>query len=157
MKVEIIEISERPELIDNAVDYIWNCWGSESNKKFYRDCILNSTDNQKALPKFYIVTDKEEIIASYALLTNDIISRQDLMPWFACLYVNKTHRNKGIAGQLLEHGLYETKKKGFDILYLATDLENFYEKKGWKFFAGGFDLADIEFKIYCKSTGSEQL
>ncbi|HAY35337.1 MAG TPA: GNAT family N-acetyltransferase [Ignavibacteria bacterium] len=152
MKFKISEISKRPELIEKAIEYIWGCWGKDSNYKFYRDCILNSTDDKKALPKFYVYANKDEIIASYALLTNDLISRQDLMPWFACLYVNKAHRNKGIAGKLLEHGLQESKKKGFDFLYLATDHENFYEKKGWSFFTNGYELDDSVFKIYCKST-----
>jgi len=101
----------------------------KNNFKFYQDCIVNSLDKKNALPKFYIVLNDNEIIASYALLTNDIISRQDLYPWLACLFVNPEHSNKGIAEQLLIHGLQETKNKGFDRLYLSSDLENFYEKK----------------------------
>ncbi len=48
--------------------------------------------------------DNDEIIGSYALLTNDIISRQDLMPWFACLFVNENYRNQGLAEELISHG-----------------------------------------------------
>ncbi|MCU0389931.1 MAG: GNAT family N-acetyltransferase [Thermoflexibacter sp.] len=150
--MNIIEISERTDLIDKVVDYFWKCWGNDNNFKFYQDCILNSLEKEKKLPKFYIVLNKNEIIASYALLTNDIISRQDLYPWLACLFVNPKHRNKGIAEQLLIHGLQETKNKGFDRLYLSSDLENFYERKGWTHITNGFNIFDTEIKIYSKQT-----
>lgn len=150
--MKIIEVSNKVEIIDKAVDYFWKCWGNENNFKFYQDCVMNSTDNNKLLPKFYIVIENDNIIASYALLTNDIISRQDLFPWFACLFVNPEHRNKGIADKLLKHGLSETAQKGFKYLYLSTDLENFYERKGWTHFTNGFNIFDTEIKIYCKRT-----
>lgn len=150
--MNIFEISERTDLIDKAVDFFWKCWGDDNNFKFYQNCILNSIDKKKILPKFYILLNDNEIIASYALLTNDIISRQDLYPWLACLFVKPEHRNKKIAEQLLLHGLQQTKIKGFDTLYLSSDLENFYERKGWTHFANGFNIFDTEIKIYSKST-----
>jgi N-acetylglutamate synthase-like GNAT family acetyltransferase len=109
-------------------------------------------DNKKLLPKFYVVLEINEIIASYALVTNDIISRQDLYPWFACLFVNPGHRNKGIADKLLKHGLNEAAQKGFKYLYLSSDLENFYERKGWTHTTNGFNIHGIELKIYRKET-----
>lgn len=146
----IIELSEIPELLENAVEYFWNCWGNENNFKFYRDCIIHSTDKNKKLPKFFVIVQEKQIIASYALLTNDIISRQDLYPWLACLHVNEEHRNKGIASQLLIHGVNETANMGYPFLYLSSDLENFYEKRGWKHCANGFNTFDGEIKIYTK-------
>ena len=150
--MNIIEISERTDLIDKAVDYFWKCWGNDNNFQFYRDCIVNSLDKKKSLPKFYILLKDEEIIASYALLTNDIISRQDLYPWLACLFVNPENRNKGIAEQLLHHGLQETKNKGFESLFLSSDLENFYERKGWTHTTNGYNIFDSEIKIFSKQT-----
>ena len=47
--------------------------------------------------------------------------------------------NKAIAGLLLKHGLHEAKKKGFNVLYLSTDLEEFYEKYGWSYITDGFN------------------
>lgn len=150
--MKIFEISTRPELLDNAIQYFWKCWGSESNLAFYKDCIEHSLSPQNALPKFYIVLENEEIIGSYALLTNDIISRQDLMPWFACLFVNEEFRNQGIGGKLLSHACSETQKMGFDELYLSSDLVNFYEKKGWQIFGTGYNVFGEGFKIYSKKT-----
>lgn len=150
--MEIFELSDKPEKLDKAIKYFWKCWGNETNFIFYDDCIRNSLNNEKKLPKFYLGIESDEIIGSYALLTNDIISRQDLQPWFACLFVNELNRKKGYAEMLLTHGLKQAKLKGFENLYLSTDLVNFYEKKGWAEFGKGFGVSGEEFKIYSKST-----
>jgi predicted acetyltransferase len=94
--------------------------------------------------------DNDEIIGSYAILTNDIISRQDLIPWFACLFVNENYRNQGLAEELIRHGLKESQKKGFNTLYLSTDLNGFYEKKGWNYNSKGYGVSGDEIKIYSK-------
>jgi len=74
------------------------------------------------------------------------------MPWFACLFVNDSHRKIGYAEMLLAHGLNQSKFKGFSNLYLSTDLINFYEKKGWTAYGKGFGVTGDEFKIYSNST-----
>ncbi len=150
--MEIFELSEQPEKIEKAIDYFWKCWGNDSNFKFYEDCIRNSFDKKKAIPKFYIGIASNEIIGSYALVTNDLISRQDLMPWLACLFVNESYRKRGYAERLLKHGLNQSKIKGFDHLYLSTDLVNFYEKKGWTEYGKGFGVTGDECKIYKHTT-----
>jgi len=154
MEIEIVELSYRIDILDDGVNYFWNCWGNNSNFKFYKDSIENSLDNKNSLPKFYLALIENEIVGSYALLTNDIISRQDLMPWFACLFVNEEQRNQGIASQLIQHGLFETNKKGFEKLYLSTHLNTFYENMGWKHIANGYQIDGSEIKIYEKPTSS---
>lgn len=149
----IVELSQRPDLVDRAVNFFWKCWGDENNLAFYEDCIIHSLDKDTPLPKFYLALDEgDHIIGTYALLTNDLISRQDLMPWFACLFVVDDHRKKGIAGKLLEHGLNEAKTKGFETLYLYTDLENFYERKGWRQICNGYTVSNQKVKIYTRET-----
>ena len=149
--MKIIELSQRKDLLEVAVQYFWKCWGSEDNYLFYKNCIENALIASVPLPKFYIALEEETIIASYALLVNDIISRQDLLPWLACLHVNPEHRGKGLAGQLLEHALQEAYQKGFGKLYLSTDLEGFYEKKGWQYTAEAYGLGGDAIKIYSRS------
>ncbi len=151
--MKIVELSTESHRLDTAINYFWTCWGNEHNFRFYADCITHSLDGTKRLPKFYLGIHDDRIIASYALLTNDVISRQDLCPWLACLFVNPEHRNKGLAGQLLDHGLNETRNKGFDTLFLSTDIADFYEKKGWRYLANGFNVLGNPIKIYEKFTG----
>ncbi|SIR42773.1 GNAT family N-acetyltransferase [Pontibacter lucknowensis] len=153
--MEIISLIDRPELMQPAIQYFWKCWGSASNFKFYEDCILYSVQDKSRLPMFYVLLHEERIVGSYALLTNDIISRQDLMPWLACLYVNEEHRGQGIASQLLQHGLAEANRLGYQQLHLSTDLENFYERKGWLYLTDGYNVMGEAIKIYtCKTAQS---
>ncbi len=149
--MEIIELSNRLDLMEEAVQYFWKCWGSETNYDFYRDCMENSVSEEQALPKFFVVLEEDVIVASYALLVNDIISRQDLVPWFACLFVNETYRNRGIAEMLLNHALEQTKAKGYRTLYLSSDLENFYERKGWVYFGDGYNVFGDVNRMFRKS------
>jgi GNAT superfamily N-acetyltransferase len=148
MKIELI--SKGSHLLEKGIDFFWRNWGNESNFDFYKDCIENSLSEDKSLPKFYIMLDNDEIIGSYALLTNDIISRQDLMPWFACLFVDENYRNQGLAEELINHGLNESQKKRFSTLYLSTDLNDFYEKKGWNYHSKGYGVSGDKIKIYSK-------
>ena len=150
--MQITELSNHLKLKDTAINYFWKCWGSDSNYIFYKDCILHSLNKENPLPKFYIGLLDGELIGSYALVTNDIISRQDLMPWLACLFVNEEHRNKGYGGRFLQHGLQEAHAKGFSKLYLSTDLIGFYEKKGWGHKCQGYGVGGDEFKVYEKDT-----
>lgn len=152
--MEIVSLADRPDLVQPAIMYFWKCWGSGSNFKFYEDCILHSVQDKERLPMFYVVVQAGDIVGSYALLTNDIISRQDLMPWLACLYVNKAYRGQGLAGQLLEHGIKKAKRLGYSALYLSTDLENFYERKGWLYLAEGYNVMGEAIKIYTCSTSA---
>lgn len=150
--MDIKELSQVPHLLEMAIDYFWKEWGNDTNRAFYKDCIEHSLNTEKNLPKFYLGLLGEEIISSYALLTNDIISRQDLMPWLACLLVNEDKRGQGFAEQLLNHGLQQSKEKGFQKLYLSSDLVNFYEKKGWDYKCDGYNVFGDAFKIYEKDT-----
>jgi GNAT superfamily N-acetyltransferase len=148
MKIELI--TKENNFLGKGTEYFWKNWGSDSNFNFYKDCIENSITDNKSLPKFYLMLDRDVIIGSYALLTNDIISRQDLMPWFACLFIDKNHRNQGLAEELIEHALDESQKMGFNTLYLSTELIDFYEKKGWNYHSKGYLVCGDEIKIYSK-------
>lgn len=153
--MKIIEISKRPDLLEEAINFFWKCWGNEHNHNFYKDCIVHSLDEKNDLPKFYIGMKDEKIIATYALITNDLISRQDLMPWLACLFVKEHARNKGYAEQLLKHGIEQAQSKGFKEIYLSTDLENFYERKGWTYICDGYGFSGGKDKIYSYKIGIE--
>ena len=150
--MEIIEISKRPDLIAKGVEYYIEKWATNTNYTFYQDCILNSLNPAILLPKFYLLLEQNHIIGSYALLRNDFVSRQDLSPWFACLYVNAEYRNKGLAELLLNHGVQEANSKGFETIYLITDLVNYYERKNWNYLGVGYGITGSEIKIYAKST-----
>ena len=150
--MHIVELSERSDLIEVGIRYFWEKWGNSNNFNFYQDCALHSLEATNALPKFYLAVDGNKIAGSYALLVNDINSRQDLMPWFACLFVESDYRGRRLGFDLQNHGLAEARRKGFPNLYLSSDLENYYEKNGWTYFAQTYGVTGGEIKVYQQST-----
>lgn len=151
-KMIIYELKEKMELFNHAVEFFWNAWGTKTNQHFYQDCMLHSCYTNEELPRFYIMVNGNEIIASYALLRTDFISRQDLMPWFSCLYVKKEWRGRGLGQRLLEHGIQKAKEKGFDELYLSTELEDYYEKYGWDYMKDGYSIEGEKLRIYINTS-----
>ncbi|MCG7386830.1 GNAT family N-acetyltransferase [Paenibacillus sp. ACRRY] len=145
---EIMNIRQKPELLQAAVQYFWKQWGTETSYHFYRDCMERSVDTNSDVPRFYVMLDGDRIIGGYALLRSDLNSRQDLFPWFACLHVVPEYRGKNLGGQLQKHAVNQVKLKGYDKLYLCTDLQGYYEKNDWTYIGKGYLLDDEETRIY---------
>lgn len=138
--VEVVNVKEYSGGIDKAVDYIHGVWGSEQNYPFYRDAIYHSSLVGKALPRFFLLLNHGEIIGCSALITNDFISRHDLYPWMACLFVDERERGKEYGKLLMKHAEQEARRAGFAAIYLTTDHDGYYEKYGWTRIEDGIDL-----------------
>jgi len=93
-----------------------------------------------------------DIIGSYGLIMNDFISRQDLWPWFAALYVEKSERGNNLGAKLLEHGRKEAGRLGFARIYLCTEHIDYYEKYSWKKIGEGFHPWHESSSIYDSKT-----
>jgi len=150
--IKIVSIRDNPEMLDRAVDYYSSKWGI--SEKIYRNSMESSLNTQSPLPCFYLLLDGKKIIGSYALITNDFNSRQDLWPWLAALYVEAEYRGKSLGAMLLKNGADEARRLGFQKLYLLTDHIGYYEKYGWVYLGNGFGVDGEESRIYEISTGN---
>lgn len=138
--LKIINAKEYPGGIGAAVDYIHGKWGNENNYAFYKDAIYNSSLPGKPLPQFFLLLKNEKTIGCSALISNDFISRHDLYPWLACLYVDQNERGNEYGKLLIEHTVEAARQAGFSAIYLTTDHDGYYEKYGWKRIEDGIDL-----------------
>lgn len=145
---EIINVNDHQNGLDEAVKYIHSIWGNSANLPFYRDAISHSSLLGKPLPRFYLMLDEEKIIGCYALLTNDLISRQDLWPWFACVFIDKNYRGSQLGYELMKNGIAEARKLGYKTLYLTTDHDGYYEKYGWIRMEDGYEFNGDCTRIY---------
>ncbi|WP_102028445.1 GNAT family N-acetyltransferase [Salirhabdus sp. Marseille-P4669] len=155
--MQIIELNKQSNYLEEAITIFWNQWGNEKNFPFYEDCIRHSTTTNDPIPRFYIAVENNHIIGTYALLRNDLNSRQDLYPWFACLYVTEVNRGREIGSKLLNHALTETAMKGYPKLYLTTDLEGYYEKYGWIHSGYVYGIFGDSIKLYEKLTNVKSI
>ena len=74
------------------------------------------------------------VLGDFSIFPNDCDEYKELTPWYATIYVKEEYRNKGYS-KILTNAIIE-KAKRLDIrrLYLKTELENYYEKLGAKYY-----------------------
>ena len=146
MEHTIIGIRENPEYTETAVQYFASRWGID--ERIYRDCITSSLTSSNPLPRFYVMMEGERIIGGFGLITNDFVSRQDLFPYLCALYIEEDKRGDALGAVLLEHGKQESRKFGFDKLYLCTSHNGYYEKYNWRHIGEGYHPWNESSKIY---------
>jgi len=78
----------------------------------------------------------------------DLISRQDLFPWLAALYVAPAARGQGLAGKLQRHVIDYARRAGFRELYLYSACRDFYERFGWRYIGEGLDYPATAVHLY---------
>ncbi len=153
--IEIVNVKDFDGGIEAATKYIHGKWGSEKNYSFYEDAIIHSSLPNRPLPKFYLLLKAGKIIGCYGLIINDFISRHDLYPWFACLYIESSERGAGYGSVLMAHAADEALRAGFSTIYLTTDHDGYYEKYGWQRIENGYELDGSATRIYKKEIRSE--
>lgn len=145
--MRIISVRENPEYKDKIIQYFQNSW-SEIAPIIYEDCISHSINAKDSLPQWYVLENNNEIIGCAGLITNDFISRMDLYPWVCAIFIEEKHRGNNYSKLLIEKAREDSKKAGFQNLYLCTDHIGFYEKMGFKYIGQGYHPWEEESRIY---------
>lgn len=145
--MKIISVRENPEYKQTAIEYLQNSW-PEISAVMYDDCITHSLTAKNSLPQWYLLEKEGEIIGCAGLITNDFISRGDLYPWVCAIYIDENHRGNNYSALLIDKAKDDTRKFGFDNLYLCTDHVGFYEKQGFKYIGQGYHPWEEESRIY---------
>ncbi|WP_188690963.1 GNAT family N-acetyltransferase [Bowmanella pacifica] len=133
--------------VDAAADYFHSKWGNSHNHGFYLDAIAHSA-GVKQLPKFFLLLKGQQAVGCYGLITNDFISRCDLWPWLACLFIEESERGQRLSQGIFVHAAKQAGAMGFEQLYLTTDHQGLYEKFGWQRLADGYSLFGAKTRIY---------
>jgi N-acetylglutamate synthase-like GNAT family acetyltransferase len=150
--LEILNVRKYAGGLEQAARYFHEAW-SGIHLQFYLDALEHSSMEGKPLPRFYLALIDGQPIGCYGLVVNDFISRHDLYPWFAALYIDPRKRGRAFGSVLLEHGLRESADAGFENLYLTTDHDGYYEKYGWIRIEDGYERDGSPARIYCRNTG----
>ena len=134
----LISVRERPEWADRMIAFFRRHWATEASGMVYEDCIRSSIGAKSPTPQWYALAKGDRVVAGCGLIANDFISRMDLTPWLAALYVEEEFRSKGLGERLVRHCLAETGRLGYDALYLCTDHVGYYERFGFEQIATGY-------------------
>jgi predicted N-acetyltransferase YhbS len=135
MNVEIKYLAEKPEAIDIISRWLYDEFGFLIPGKTVDNVkeSLQARLNHDILPLSIVAMDNDAVIGTASLKISDMDIRDDLTPWLAGLYVDKTQRNKGV-GTLLVKSIQEIARQfGYEALFLYTPgASGFYERIGWR-------------------------
>lgn len=145
--IEIVNVWDYDGGMEEAARYFHEAW-SGIDHRFYLDALVHSSRDGHPLPRFYLMLKDGKPVGCYGLVTNDFISRHDLYPWFAALYIDEAERGQALGSRLLEHAAIEAGKAGFATVYLTTDHDGYYEKYGWTRIEDGYERDGTPARIY---------
>lgn len=132
--MKIYNLKEKLEYLNEVANLEYEEWADnkEENKQERierkKAKICNSFDN-KSFCKLILV-DNNNLIGFISIFPKDCEEEKELTPWYATMYVKEKYRNNGYSRILNNAILKEAKNRGFETLYLKTDLKNYYEKFG---------------------------
>lgn len=138
MYLKIFNVVDRPEFLEEVAILTQKEWGTFRNDDEFR--LKVSKKIQKILENFdnryyckLLLIDGDELIGFISLFETDGEYRTDLKPWYATMYVKPEYRGRGYSKILNDAILNEARNRGFDKVYLKSDLINYYEKFGAKY------------------------
>lgn len=134
--LKIYNIKEKQEFLREIAELTQREWGSKTNsKKEFEEKInkkISKIINNFNNPLYckLVLLDNDILIGFISIFPTDGDERKDLSPWYATMYVKEEFRGKGYSKILNNAILEEAKSRGFEKLYLKTNLINYYEKFG---------------------------
>lgn len=128
----IIKLTDMPSIKEEAAHWFHQKWGVPLEA--YWESMDEALNSSTPVPQWYVVKEGEQIVGGLGIIENDFHDRKDLTPNVCAVYVEKSHRGQGIAGNLLQFACDDMAAQGIDTLYLITEHSTLYEKYGWEFY-----------------------
>nr|WP_236345899.1 GNAT family N-acetyltransferase [Enterobacter cancerogenus] len=145
--MNILPLYAAPQFADRVTDWIWQAFGDGLPHAFFQS-IVDHSQTPDALPLTFIAVDGDNLLGTVGLWRCDLISRQDLYPWLAALYVDEAARGQGLAGQLQRHVIAYAAQAGFTELHLWSACRDFYERYGWQYIGDALEYPDKRVHLY---------
>lgn len=152
MACEILKLRDCPQWLDRGAAWFHAKWGVPLEA--YRESMAACVKNLGAVPQWYVAVDGGQILGGLGVIENDFHNRPDLAPNVCAVYVEESHRRRGVAGALLNCVCADMAALGVDTLYLLTDHTAFYERYGWQFLCMAQGDGDAEpSRMYVRKWG----
>lgn len=143
---KLILLREDNSINDKVIEWFHSKW--KIPKIEYKKSIEECQKKKVGIPQWYVMIDKDEIIAGMGVIENDFHNRKDLTPNVCAVYVEENYRKQGIAKFLLNYVCEDIKKMGYPTAYLITTHTDFYEKCGWEFYCTAIEDSQKEVRVY---------
>ena len=137
-----------PQHASRVTEWLWQAFGGETLPQAFFASIVGHSQTPGALPITFIAAEGEMLLGTVGLWRCDLISRQDLYPWMAALYVAPEARGQGLAGKLQQHVIGYARTQGYSELFLYSACRDFYERFGWQYIGEGLDYPASAVSLY---------
>lgn len=145
--MKIVPLYDAPHFSEQVTDWLWQEFGDSLPRAFFASIIQHS-QRPGQLPLTFVLREGDRLLGTVGLWRCDLISRQDLFPWLAALYVDESARGKGLARVLQQHVIDTARDMGFAELHLYSACRDFYERFGWQYIGDGLDYPDTTVHLY---------
>lgn len=147
--LRIVPLSAVPATREVVTDWLWQAFGSDNSRDFYAS-VIDSSLSGADLPLTFVALDDERPVGTVGLWRCDLISRQDLTPWVAALFVEESARGKGLSKALQQHVIDFAQQRGHDKLWLWSTFGGYYERFGWQYQCDALEFPDVRVKVYSR-------
>lgn len=138
---------QAPHHAEQVTEWLWQAFGQGLSRAFFASVIAHS-QQPDALPLTFIATEGETLLGTVGLWRCDLISRQDLFPWLAALYIDEPQRGRGLGQALQQHVIQYARQQGYASLHLYAAFRDYYERFGWQHIGEGIDCPDTRVNLY---------
>lgn len=145
--MKIVPLYQAPQHAEQVTEWLWQAFGSEGSRDFFASIIANS-QREGELPLTFVALEGEVLLGTVGLWRCDLISRQDLWPWLAALYIDEGQRGRGLGERLQRHVVEYASSLGFESLYLYSACKTYYERFGWQYIGDGLDYPALPVHLY---------
>lgn len=143
----IDNLTQQPQHREQIIDWLWRAFGSENSRAFFASVVESSLSGAD-LPLTFIALDEGKLVGTVGLWRCDLISRQDLTPWLAALYIDEAWRSQGLGQRLQAFVTQYSRNAGFKELYLWSKFSGYYERHGWQYIGDALEYPDLPVKLY---------
>lgn len=137
-----------PQHASCVTEWLWRAFGADALPRAFFASIVEHSQTPGALPITFVAVEGERLLGTVGLWRCDLISRQDLYPWMAALYVAPEARGQGLAGKLQQHVIGYARAQGYTELFLYSACRDFYERFGWQYIGEGLDYPASAVSLY---------
>ena len=131
MKYMIYNLKDKPEYIEEIALLTEKEWWRYKDKEELEFKVKRKEDKINYCK--LILVEENNLIGFISIFPEDGEEEKELTPWYATMFVKKEYRGMGYSKILNSAILEEAKRRGFDKIYLKSNLVNYYEKFGAKY------------------------
>ena len=133
--VTIEYLADRREFIPTVAHWLHQEWGHLRPNQRLDDRVARverACGHHKIPTTFVAVDDGAQPVGCASLVEHDMLTRPELSPWLAGVFVPREHRGRGIGAALVERVVQEARSLEVPRLYLYTPGAGaLYLRLGW--------------------------